>query len=432
MSANSESWLAVESLSNFASLTQALSAFLSVRWGLPIESQGDLLDIQRISTLNGEFVRFRDWCLDRGCPMAGKDSVSAMFGFVKHRITTMERPEGFFKSFRSLGKILARFTGQDSPAHDTFLQRSLVQIITDATKCPMSITPVVDVVRLLTWIKRNWADNQRLSLKDLRSKVFILLGLIRLARPGSLAGALRPSTAELDQTGIPITFWGDKTDLWKKGSTRTVWPSSIPTLDPVAAIKVWCTRTEGPALIWAHQHPGQRTPLFLSLKTPRRSVGSATVSKCIVRVFELAGCHRTQCDKKVPAKALRKSGRQLGLDAGFDRLSLDWLGNWALSAVTARHYTDWKVPRSWSDVVLCSAQLDSSLVGTVHQMVCQDQDQHATSLGSNRSLASRWPTGPDVVNSVSGMSGPASSRLVDEGASASGNSRFVHSTSLSE
>ena len=259
--------------------------------------------------------------------MAGRNSVSAMISFVKYRISPMERPEGFFKYFRSLCRILAIFTGQDSPAHDELLQRSLAKMVTCATKSPMTITPVVDVFGLLTWIKTNWPENECLSLKDLRSKLFVLLGLTRLARPGSLAKALRPSASELEQGGIPITFWGDKTDQWKKGSTRMVWPSSITELDPVRAIRCWCVRTEGCVSSWTQQHPGQRIPHFPSLKAPLKPIVAATVSRCIVHVFELAGCHRSQSGQKIPAKALRKSGRQLGLDAGFDRFTLDWSGN---------------------------------------------------------------------------------------------------------
>ena len=175
-----------------------------------------------------------------------------------------------------------------------FASKALVKAYSTVPISRSSVMPV----SAFTSMFMAWADDDKLSVKDLRLKALTLLALALMLRPSDVAPhgqVLNPSTNKpesllfttdnvtfIDNGSAHIRFLGIKNDTARKGFEITLPPAQPPKIDPVLVLKHYIERTQD-------FRPQIQGPVFLTLKSPYRPIKADTVAQILNDAIKRAG-----------------------------------------------------------------------------------------------------------------------------------------------
>ena len=268
---------------------------------------------------------------------------------------TTTRPRSQLVSVSAALGCLYNGLGLTNIMDDGDLRKFLTALIKSGTSVPRNRSSVMPVAPFHA-LFMSWLDNEQLTIKDLRLKVVTLLSLVAMLRPSDIAPKAQyfnpvlaigeTFTFNVDQLhfsddgSLSVVFYGIKNDYVRDGYRIHVPPSSLAKLDPVQALRVYISRTNG-------CRP-QGGPVFLTLSRPYKAISSSTVSKILNNAISLAGLPRTYT-----AKCFRPTGATNAIEAGLNPDSVRKLGRWKSQPVFEEHYVHAKPSSVFTDKVLC-------------------------------------------------------------------------------
>lgn len=124
----------------------------------------------------------------------------------------------------------------DSPRHSILVQIVSKRIVLDRTSAPITHKGSFDVALATLYIQEHWPDNAVLTEEDLRTKVVVLLLVLRPARVDDLMNIMYEKV-KIDEEGAYIASLSFKNDTLRKGDEQWIARSSSPELCFVAALE---------------------------------------------------------------------------------------------------------------------------------------------------------------------------------------------------
>ncbi len=300
--------------------------------------------------------KFRDFCATQEVSFpCNKEPVVA--AFLCHIADSSDRPKSQLASTQAAMVCLYDALGVHNTAQSTTISKLVTGLVKSATLRPMVQTPVMPVRPFLD-LFTSWADNDKLSLKNLRLKAVCLLALVLMLRPSDVAPRGRvmdPNTLVVEQVifgedqvtfqedgSLSLTLHGIKNDYSRDGFGVTLPPASAPKVDPGRCLKEYMRQT---ALI---RHDITRRPVFVSLRRPYHALASTSISGVLNDAIKVAGLS----DCGYTAKCFRPTATTRAIASGLKPEIARHIGRWRNAEVFEKHYVHTKVPDTYTDNVL--------------------------------------------------------------------------------
>ena len=231
---------------------------------------------------------------------------------------------------------------------------SLIKSGTTLSHTRSSVMPTDAFATLFT----TWAENDLLSIKDLRLKTITLLSLYLMLRPSDIAPksshfssqdqSIHMNCFSIDNVvfnsdgSALFTFFGIKNDLSRSGFQVTLQPHVDIKLDGVLTLKSYIDRTN------VCRNACPHNAIFLTLQPPYSPLSASAVSNVLNNAIALAGLK----DMGFTAKSFRPTGATNAISNNVDPKIVQQVGRWKSTDVFYQHYVHSKPPKSFSESVI--------------------------------------------------------------------------------
>lgn len=298
-----------------------------------------------VSRYNAILGRLRAMATDSGSPWppTHDQMVMLMATLMEQQTRTSARPQSILRTISAAVGHLYAGPGQLNPANSPQLALLRRGINRQRTTRMTQTGGVVEAHMLVPLFRGPWANNDSITLRELRAKLTALLCFVAMYRPSdAVLPRLKHVRLAPDDSAMRICLLGYKTDLDANGVEHVIHASSDPALCPVRAARAFIKRT-------AHlRRNGADSFLLLRLDKPSEPLVSSTVSNILRFVIQEAGY-----DPKLwTPRTFRRGGATAAIAANQNPDQVMKLGRWKTPEVFYGHYVRGAVPPEYTDAVL--------------------------------------------------------------------------------
>ncbi len=269
---------------------------------------------------------------------------------------TSDRPQSQLKSATAAINCLYGALDMPSPAVHPEIEKLSCALVKSGTVAPAVRTSVMPI-QAFHDLFMSWADNEELSVQDLRLKAITLMALTFMARPSDLA----PNAVHFDPTSLSVEkqvlstsnivfhgdgsmtvrFFGIKNDSTRTGFECTVPQADNAKIDPCKCLKSYIDRTR-------NSRPADTLPVFISLRAPFKAISSSSIAQILGQAISLSGL----AGRGFSAKNFRPTSATAAVAAKVPVETAMQLGRWKTREVFLNHYVFPSAPKDYTTDIL--------------------------------------------------------------------------------
>jgi hypothetical protein len=261
----------------------------------------------------------------------------------------LDRPKGMVETTKRAVKYALLGTGKRNPFKGELVEMYTKREVRESTKRGRKQKGVWPVITLLVRIVQVFGeDPYRYDETSLRTILAVVLCLVRMFR---LADTFAIDAAEiLFEEGneyMILPMRGNKVDAAMEGMRAQVWAASNNPFDPVRLMGIYLKKTQGRRKVFVEKREeilrqmrgrskkhSERagkwkylTPLFMCLKKPE-PLSKESMDTCVRKLLSEIDLTADHLGRALTPGSLRKTGRNIAKEAGFEEAELDAIGNW--------------------------------------------------------------------------------------------------------